>query len=147
MALHILELSIGDERLSSAVYPLMHALRPQLTPDAFGELLAEGTRQGLTVLAAWDGSQRCAAAALYRVVATSRGRVLFVDDLVTDPHTRSRGIGTAVFAALEKRGRAARCDRIELDSGVTNHAAHRFYERQGMTAIAVHFARVLGGAE
>ncbi len=141
--LKIVELAPGDERLPSAVYPLLQALRPQLTREAFGDLVIEGTQQGLMVLAAWDGPNRCVGTALYRVLATSRGRVLFVDDLVTDPDTRSRGIGNALFAALEQRGRAARCERIELDSGVTNQAAHRFYYRQRMGAIALHFAKAL----
>lgn len=81
------------------------------------------------------------------MLATSRGRLLFVDDLVTAPAARSRGIGTVLFASLEQRGRAACCERIELDPGTTNEAAHRFYHRQGMTTIALHFAKPLREAE
>lgn len=147
MAFKIVEIPAADERLSSAVFPLLQILRPQLTLAAFRNLLDEGTRQGLSVMTAWDLSQRCVGTSLYRILATSRGRVLFVDDLVTDPHIRSRGIGAALFAALEQRGRAARCERIELDSGVTNHAAHRFYYRHRMVAMALHFAKPLDGAE
>lgn len=143
MALQIIELPTGDERLRTAVYPLLQVLRPQLTREAFSELIRESTGQTLAVLTAWDGPDRCVGVALYRVLATSRGHLLFVDDLITAPDARSRGIGAALFAALEQRGRAARCERMELDSGMTNQAAHRFYYRQRMGAIALHFAKAL----
>lgn len=139
----IIELPIGDDRVHTAVYGLLQALRTRLTPDAFREFMSEGAPQGLKVLTAWDAQDRCVGAALYRVLATSRGRVLFVDDLVAAAHTRSRGIGAALLAALEQRGRAARCERVELDSGLTNQAAHRFYYRQRMEASAMHFAKSL----
>lgn len=139
----MVELPLGDERLSTAVFGLLQALRPRLTAEAFGELMREGAGQALKVLTAWDGPDRCVGAALYRVLATSRGRIIFVDDLVTAPGARSSGIGAALFAALEQRGRAARCERVELDSGLTNQAAHRFYYRQRMEASAMHFAKTL----
>lgn len=139
----LLELPIDDERIPTAVYGLLHVLRPRLTPEAFGELLREGAPQGLKVLTAWDGPGRCVGAALYRVLATSRGQVLFVDDLVTAASVRSNGVGAALFAALEHRGRAAHCQRVELDSGLANQAAHRFYYRQRMEASAMHFAKSL----
>ncbi len=75
---------------------------------------------------------------------TSRGRVLFLDELVTDPKTRSRGVGAELTGEAEQRGRAAGCERIELDSGMTNQAAHRFYHRHRMGILALHFAKDLG---
>ena len=143
MALEIIQLRSDDQRLPIAVYPLLRVLRPGLTPNAFERLIAEGSQQGLTVLTAWIAPDRCVGAALYRVLATSRGRILFVDDLVTTMELRSTGVGAALFAALEHLGQAANCERIELDSGMSNHGAHRFYYRQRMGAVALHFAKAL----
>lgn len=133
-----------DPRLTEQVYPLLRVLRPGLTRDAFDELVTEGGNQGLTPVAAWDDDGRCVGAAMYRVLVTSRGRLLFVDDLVTDPDARSSGVGATLLAELEQRGQAAGCDRVELDSGMSNQAAHRFYYRHRLGAIALHFAKPLG---
>ncbi len=143
MSLRIAELPLDGARLGTDVYPLLRKLRPALTRGAFDELVTEGARQGLTVLAAWNEPGECVGAALYRVLVTSRGRVFFVDDLVTAPEARSSGVGAALFGELERRGRAAGCERVELDSGVGNQGAHRFYYGQRMGAIALHFAKEL----
>lgn len=130
-------------RLSGEVFPLLRTLRPALTRAAFDRLMSEGGAQGLTVLAAQDDAGQYSGAALYRVMTTSRGKLLFVDDLVTRSDSRSAGVGAELLGELERRGRAARCDRVELDSGMTNQAAHRFYYRHRMGAIALHFAKEL----
>jgi GNAT superfamily N-acetyltransferase len=134
----------GAASLPGEVYPLLQVLRPGLTREAFDELISVGGREGLTLLAARDGDGRCVGAALYRVMTTSRGRLLFVDDLVTQPDARSGGVGAALLQELERRGEAAGCDRVELDSGMSNQEAHRFYYRHRMGAIALHFAKPLG---
>lgn len=144
MVLQFVEPAAEDTQVRAAVYRLLQELRPNLTFASFEELLAEGPAQGLRVLLACDGKGLPVGAALYRILATSRGRVLFVDDLVTTVETRSAGFGGQLFAELERRGRDAGCVRIELDSGMTNQAAHRFYYRQRMGAIALHFAKPLG---
>ncbi len=59
------ELGADDPRLTADVYPLLVALRPQLTPEAFETLMSEGVAQGLRALVARDGPDRCVGAALY----------------------------------------------------------------------------------
>jgi GNAT superfamily N-acetyltransferase len=66
-----------------------------------------------------------------------------VDDLVTDPDARSSGVGAHLLAQLEDRARRLGCVRVELDSGVANHGAHRFYHARRMAIVALHFAREL----
>ena len=71
-------------------------------------------------------------------MANTRGRVLYVDDLVTDPAGRGMGAGGALLAWLERAGVAERCRALELDSGVTRSDAHRFYARVGPSISAFH---------
>jgi|SRR5699024_2068013 len=130
-------------RLVDDVFPLLRTLRPGLTRVAFDELISEGGAQGLTVLVARDTVGECVGAALYRLMTTSRGKLVFVDDLVTSPASRSTGVGGELMAELERRGRELGCDRMELDSGMANQAAHRFYYRHRMGAIALHFTKEL----
>ena len=139
----IREITGDDPRLEADLYPLLAALRPGLSVDTFDTLMSDGGEQGLRVLVADQGRERCIGAALYRIVATSRGRVTFLDDLVTAPGRRSKGVGAALLAEVERRGRAGGCDRIELDSGVNNQGAHRFYHRHGLHIFALHFAKEL----
>lgn len=123
------------------VGPLLRTLRPGLTEAAFLAFAAEAHRQGLVFTAAYAPDGRCVGVATHRTLATSRGRLLFVDDLVTDARMRSGGIGSLLMEELETRARRAGCTRIELDSGVTNHGAHRFYHARRMVISAHHFAR------
>ncbi len=146
MDLAFVDMPPGDARLGADIYPLLALLRPELSRAAFDELVTDGVRQGLTVLAARDQQGECVGAALYRVLVTSRARILFVDDLVTSTDARSTGVGASLFGELERRGRAAGCQRVELDSGMGNHGAHRFYYRHRMAAIALHFAKDLRAA-
>ncbi|MEU8632637.1 GNAT family N-acetyltransferase [Amycolatopsis sp. NPDC048633] len=134
----------GDPQPTADLWPLLQRLRPGLTKELFEELLTDGYRQGLRYLVAYSPAGRPLAAAGYRVLVTSRGRLLFVDDLVTDEATRSQGVGAGLLRELEARGRRAGCARLELDSGVSNTAAHRFYLRHRLDITAFHFAEALG---
>lgn len=67
------------------------------------------------------------------------GRILSVDDLITDQGTRSRGHGKRLLAWLEDEARAQGCAELHLDSGVQREHAHRFYFREGLTVTAFHF--------
>ncbi|MER5433831.1 GNAT family N-acetyltransferase [Streptomyces sp. NPDC002588] len=125
--------------MSAHIRPLLLALRPALTEADFDRFAVEAHAQGLIFTAAYDTHGHCVAVATHRVLATSRGRILFVDDLVTDATRRSAGIGATLVAHLTERARAAGCARVELDSGTTNLAAHRFYHARRMAISALHF--------
>ncbi|WP_371241820.1 GNAT family N-acetyltransferase [Streptomyces pimonensis] len=135
----------GDRRMTAHVRPLIRALRPALTEEAFDRFSSEAHAQGLVFTAAYDGHGHCAAVATHRVLATSRGRVLFVDDLVTHPGHRSTGMATALMTHLAERARASGCHRVELDSGTANVTAHRFYHARRMTIAALHFTLSVPG--
>ncbi len=140
--------AVGDVDLSDAashgrLFELLRTLRPCLTRPESDRFLAEGSRQGLRCVAALGPQGEMAAVALYRILSTSRGRIVFLDDLVTRPDVRSHGVGAALLHEVEARGRRAGCERIELDSGTANEGAHRFYERHGMSVIALHLGKDL----
>ncbi|MFG3660769.1 GNAT family N-acetyltransferase [Streptomyces sp. NPDC047706] len=121
------------------VGPLIRTLRPGLTAQAFDRFAAEAHAQGLVFTAAYTAGGGCVAVATHRTLTTSRGRILLVEDLVTDTARRSTGIGAHLYDVLVERARAAGCAAVELDSGVTNHAAHRFYHARRMRVAAFHF--------
>ncbi len=128
-------------------WPVMRQLRPHLDLDAYVTIVArmrsvEGFR-----LAAASVEGRIGAVAGFRVIEMLySGRVLQVDDLVTDEASRSLGLGTAMLDWLTDEARRQDCGQIHLDSGVHRLDAHRFYEREGFQKLAWHFAaRVMPG--
>lgn len=140
MELSMVDVLPGDPNMSADIEPLIRNLRPQLTAERFAQFTVEAHRQGLVFTAAYDKHRRCVGVVTHRVVASSRGRLLFIDDLVTAPDVRSLGIGKRLLAELELRARSFGCARIELDSGISNHGAHRFYHARRMSIVALHFA-------
>lgn len=129
-------------------FPVLSQLRPHLDPDTF---VADARRQmgdGYRLVYLEDeGAVRAVAG--YRILEMfSRGRFLYVDDLVTDAATRSQGYGEALFDGLVRRAREAGCRQLDLDSGVQRCGAHRFYFRKRMHVASYHFTiPVEDGAE
>jgi len=98
------------------------------------------------------GARMCVAAegdevagvAVYRMYEnTFSGKQLYVDDLVTDEHRRSTGVGRALLGYLEQKARAAKFDTLSLDSGTQRAQAHKFYFREGLVVTSFHFAKKL----
>ncbi|WP_035847150.1 GNAT family N-acetyltransferase [Kitasatospora azatica] len=143
MELIICDVTPDQMEMERDVAPLIRHLRPGLTRAQFTTFAAEAHAQGLVFTAAYDQRWRCLGVAAHRVLATSRGRLLLVDDLVTDPEARSAGVGERLVVELDLRARQAGCVRIELDSGVSNHGAHRFFHGRRMSIVAFHFAQEL----
>jgi ribosomal protein S18 acetylase RimI-like enzyme len=123
-----------------ACYELMRQLRPHLTSaDEFIERWRRQSADGYRILALWSDDGPCALAG-YRITENLvHGRVLYVDDLVADKDTRSRGYGARLLDKLKVDGRALGCRKLVLDTGLDNALAHRFYYRQGLLAQALRF--------
>ncbi|WP_255307983.1 GNAT family N-acetyltransferase [Streptomyces marincola] len=141
MELEFADIAPGDARLERDVAPLIRTLRPALGAAGFTAFASEAHGQGLVFTAAYDAAGHCPGVVTHRVLATSRGRVLCVDDLVTAPDRRSGGVGRRLMDEMTDRARQAGCVRIELDSGTGNHRAHRFYHLWRMSISALHFTR------
>ena len=122
-------------------FPVMAQLRPHLVESGFlarvRRMHAEGYR--LAFLADESGTVRCVAG--FRVLEMLHsGRTLYVDDLVTDDASRSRGHGDRLFDWLVAHARSLDCDEFSLDSGTQRVDAHRFYLRKRMKISSFHFS-------
>ena len=117
-------------------------LRPGLPADYAGrmkEVFASGAEMAVAVV---DG--RVAGITVFRVLEkTFTGRELYCDDLVTDEQQRSKGVGRALIAYMEKLGRQRGCHTLALDSGTHRQQAHKFYFREQMPITAFHFSKKL----
>jgi GNAT superfamily N-acetyltransferase len=136
----IVELAPDDARLDE-IYPVLHELRGELTPQQFRERYAEGHPDGYRVAALFDEGE-CRAVVGYRLLTNFiHGRVLYVDDLVTSAAHRSKGYGAQLDAYVRGLAEREGCERVTLDSGVGRARAHKFYFRQGYVVTSFHFGR------
>jgi GNAT superfamily N-acetyltransferase len=69
-----------------------------------------------------------------RYVANRGARVLWVEHVIVEQATRSRGIGEAMMRFAIDEGRRRGCLRVQLTSNKVRTRAHRFYERLGFVA-------------
>lgn len=138
----LVDLPTGDARWAQAL-PVLRELRPHLTEALLEQILEAGASQGLRFTAILDDGA-CLCVAGWRVMDTTTVmRKIYVDDLVTAEAARSRGCGRLMLEHIEQRARELGITRIELDSGVQRHAAHRFYLSQHYDIVSHHFSRTL----
>jgi GNAT superfamily N-acetyltransferase len=132
-----------DEQIA-ATYPVMRQLRPHI---AEGDYLPTVRRmmesEGFRLAAALVDGQVRAVAGFRTMEMLYCGRIVYVDDLVTDEAARSTGQGKRLLDWLKDEGRRLGCTEIHLDSRVTRADAHRFYFREKMPVTAFHFATQL----
>ena len=132
-------LAISDADIQTC-YPVMAQLRPHLVEGQFVETVhrmhATGFQLAMRLL-----DERVMAVAGFRIIENLHtGRILYVDDLVTDGSARSGGHGAALLRWLAEYARDHRCLALELDSGTHRHGAHKFYLREGMAITDFHFS-------
>jgi GNAT superfamily N-acetyltransferase len=124
-----------------STWPVMHQLRPHLDLDQYVAAVARMRQTDGFRLAAASVDGKVAAVAGFRTMEMLYcGKILSVDDLVTDDAMRSRGLGKALLDWLVREARSLGCGQLHLDSGVQRLDAHRFYERESLKKTAFHFA-------
>jgi GNAT superfamily N-acetyltransferase len=122
----------------------VHRMLRTALPVDYARKLARVFAGGGRMCVAADG-ERVVGVAVYRVHEnTSAGLHLYVDDLVADEAERSRGVGHALMAHLERMARDGGCENLTLDSGTHRPQAHKFYFREGMVVTSFHFKKPLG---
>jgi len=115
-------------------------LRPQITPDYVGKMLAIFASGGEMCIVEHDDS--VAGIAVFRCFENTHvGRKFYVDDLITDEKLRSGGVGHALLAFLEQLARQRGCSGLELDSGTQRTRAHQFYFREGFVIPSFAFRK------
>jgi len=124
-------------------YPVMTQLRPHLVEAEFLTRVERQASEGY-MLAFLEAAGRVVCVTGFRLMnMLAWGKLLYVDDLVTDERERSKGYGQQMFAWLVEHARANDCAELHLDSGVQRFGAHRFYLSAGMDITLHHFAMKL----
>jgi GNAT superfamily N-acetyltransferase len=133
-----IQIARSDQQIA-ACFDVMHQLRTHVSQAEFLPKVRQQQAGGYE-LAYLESNGQVLAAAGYRVIDNlASGRMLYVDDLVTDTNRRSEGHGRALLQWLIDRAKAEKCRFLELDSGVQRFDAHRFYLTNRMLITSHHF--------
>ena len=128
-----------------ATYPVMRQLRPHVAEqDYLPTVRRMMAQEGYRLAGSHDADGTVRAVAGYRYMEMLYcGRILYVDDLITDEAARSGGHGKALLDWMKAEARARGCTEIHLDSAAHRERAHRFYFREGMGILGYHFRQKL----
>ena len=123
-----------DDADIAASFPVVKELRTSFTDETvYRDQIRRQMDDGYNlVLLRVDGE--VGGCAGFRVHETlSRGRYMYVEDLVTSPKMRSFGLGDKLFDWLADQAKQRGCAQMEIISGIQRGDAHRFYHRKRMT--------------
>jgi GNAT superfamily N-acetyltransferase len=122
----------------------MCQLRPNVPFEEYPATIARMMKSDGYRLAALYDEETVRAVAGYRVMEMLYcGKILYVDDLITDDRFRSKGYGKVLMDWLKAEAKAQGCAELHLDSGVQREQTHRFYFREGLTSDCHHFHMAL----
>lgn len=78
----------------------------------------------------------------YRIMSTLRtGRMIYIDDLYTNPEYRGKGYAGALLDYVDEEAVKAEIASVHLDSGYNLFDAHRLYLNKKYTLACHHFAK------
>ena len=122
-------------------YKVMRQLRPHLTEEqAFIEQVQRQLTEGYHLAYLQEGEDVQAVAGFRFLEFLAWGKVLYIDDLITDTETRKNGHGGKLLKWVIEQAKEEKCDQVHLDSGPQRHDAHRLYLNHGFKIIGPHFA-------
>ena len=132
---------MDSEAELKACYPVMLELRTRLaSEEAFIAQVKRQQKAGYRILAAREGGAIVGLAG-YRITEDSiHNRLLYVDDLVVTAAHQRGGIGGLLLEEVKRIAESAGLDTLALDTGMHMPLAQRFYFRQGLLALGLHFA-------
>jgi GNAT superfamily N-acetyltransferase len=123
---------VETEEDARACYELMRELRPHLVSEnAFIERWQRQRSSGYRLLMLRQDALPVALAGFRLQENLVHGLHLYVDDLVTHEKVRSSGYGRLMMDRLKEEAHEFSCEKLLLDTPLSNVLGHRFYYRQG----------------
>jgi GNAT superfamily N-acetyltransferase len=128
-------------------FPLMAQLRPELAgPDAWWGYWQRQSERGYRLAGLYLDDDLKALAG-YRIQENLvHGQFMYLDDLVTDVGARGQGHGEALVGFLRAEAERLGCNRLVLDTPLSNQLGHRFYFRCGLLATSLRFVEPIASA-
>ncbi|WP_419795063.1 GNAT family N-acetyltransferase [Pseudomonas palleroniana] len=127
-----------------ASFAVMQQLRPHLTDAVtFAEQVQRQQQNGYHLLAAREQGKVIGLIGYRLTENTLYGRFIYVDDLVVDAALQRRRVGEQLLDRVREETRARGYRYLVLDTGMHMALAQRFYFRQGLLPLGMHFSQDL----
>ncbi len=131
---------VSEEELRST-FEVVRQLRPHLTQENYVSELRAVLDGGARMVGCFDGERVVGCGVFREMRKLYTGKSIYVDDLVTDEQSRSRGVGKALLEWVEEEARRLGIEWVTLDSGVQRERAHKFYVREGYSIACFNFKK------
>ena len=120
-------------------FAVLSQLRTNLTIEKFFDNVKKQKKFGYRLAFAEDNGKVVCVAGFRISESLAWGKFMYIDDLITDSNSRSKGYGNKLMDWLIDYAKNEKCDELHLDSGVQRYGAHRFYLHKRMDITAHHF--------
>lgn len=120
-------------------YPILVQLHEDLSKEGFVEHVRRLEKNGYRLVYLASEQSVRVVAGFHLGESFGWKRYLYVDDLVSDAASRSKGYGAELMSWLFAHARQSGCDQLHLDSRVTRYTAHKFYLNRGLYIGGYHF--------
>jgi len=127
-----------------ACFAVMKELRPHLSDAlAFTRQVQRQFEHGFRLLAAREDGKIIGLAGYRLTENLMYGRFIYVDDLVVTANLQRRQLGEKLLDQVRQQTRALGYRFLVLDTGMHMPLAQRFYFRQGLLPLGMHFSQDL----
>ena len=125
--LTIKELQSRDEIIEA--FPVMGQLRTHLDENTYLELVLDAQENDrYKMFALFNDDKIVAVTGFKPMITLYYGRFVWVCDLVTDAHIRSKGYGEKLLTYVHEWAKENNYESVALSSGLQRTDAHHFYE-------------------
>lgn len=126
-----------------AQLPLLQQLQPWLNENNMNEMLDDMLAHGYVMAGVFEREKCVAITGLWFITKLYTGKYMEIDNFVTDENYRSKGLGKLLTDWCIEEAKKKKCKYVMLDAYTTNHAAHKFYLREGFIIKGYHFLKEL----
>jgi len=120
----------SQEEIESA-FSIMHQLRNHLDGESYVELVLEAQiKEQYRLCALYEEDEIMAVVGFMPMITLSKGRFIWVCDLVTDVKQRYLGYGEVLLNYVHQWAQEHKYSSIALASGIKQKETHRFYEEK-----------------
>ena len=125
------------------IIPFWQLLDHNLSEEILLERLEEMIHQGYKCVGIYHQNKLIGVSGIWILIKYYIGKHLELDNVIILPEYQSKGIGKQLYTWILTYAKSIKCNSIELNCYVSNHAAQRFWINQGLDIAGYHFQKKL----
>lgn len=130
-----------DEMLQQ--FHLIRILNPKMEFERYAQLLQQMITYNYQMVGVFLEGKCVGLSGFWVGTKLYSGKYLEIDNFVIDEQYRSQRLGKLLVDWLTTEATRQHCETMMLDAYVVNHAAHKFYLREGFVIKGFHFLKFL----